>query len=520
MNYGDGVSYKSTLSNGNLTATYGTNFSWAYGSIGIPNNAKTYIEYTVNSYTSTGNGWIGFSDVASIGVYFGVTVNGSVYIGNGSYNVNDSPGFATGDILGFAVDRIGNTLTLYKNGSQVYNVALAYGITSSTVLLPAVWTRAPGDRVTLNAGQRPWAYAPPAGFTALTTKNFARLTAGTPAANPNQYFDAVTWTGTGAAQTITLPGAFQPDLVWTKSRSFENNHHLFDSVRGSTVSLKSNTTAAEDVRSTTLQAFNSNGFSLGSAADVNGSGSTYVAWCWRAGGAAVSNTSGTLTSQVSANTASGFSIVTYTGTGSAATVGHGLGTALSMVTIKQRNGVNNWPTWHSGISGGTGYYVYWDSTNGLGTSSTVFNGTNPTSSVFSVGTNSLTNGSTNTYVAYCWAEVAGFSKFGSYTANGSVDGPFIYCGFKPRFIMIKSTSASSQWVMIDTARDTFNSTASRSIFANGASAEETGNTNEAFDIVSNGFKLRSNGRVNVDTVTHIFMAFAEAPFGNVNGVAR
>jgi hypothetical protein len=189
-----------------------------------------------------------------------------------------------------------------------------------------------------------------------------------------------------------------------------------------------------------------------------------------------------------------------------------------MVTVKQRNGVNNWPTWHTGLTGGNGYYVYWDSTNGLGTSSTVFNGTNPTSSVFSVGTNSLTNGSTNTYVAYCWAEVAGFSKFGSYTGNGSTDGPFVYCGFKPKFVMYKCASTTGNWILIDTSRDLYNPSSTR-LLPNTADAEATGTHN--IDILSNGFKLRNtdtNG--NTSSATYIFMAFAGSPFGNVNGVAR
>jgi hypothetical protein len=190
-----------------------------------------------------------------------------------------------------------------------------------------------------------------------------------------------------------------------------------------------------------------------------------------------------------------------------------------MVTVKQRNGVNNWPTWHTGLTGGNGYYVYWDSTNGLGTSSTVFNGTNPTSSVFSVGTNSLTNGSTNTYVAYCWTEIPGFSKFGTYVGNASTtDGAFIYCGFRPRFVMIKdSTNAATQWHMMDSARNAFNPVNAR-LMANLANAE---NAQSMVDFTSTGFKIRDpNGVINISAANLIFMAFAEKPFGNVNGTAR
>ena len=537
VNYGDGVSYKSTLSNGNLTATYGTNFSWAYGSIGIPNNAKTYIEYTVNSYTSTGNGWIGFSDVASIGVYFGVTVNGSVYIGNGSYNVNDSPGFATGDILGFAVDRIGNTLTLYKNGSQVYNVALAYGITSSTVLLPAVWTRAPGDRVTLNAGQRPWAYAPPAGFTALTTKNFARLTAGTPAANPNQYFDTVTYTGTGATQSITGLN-FQPDFVWIKNRSTASyGHKLYDVIRGVYNQLETNDTGAETAGSSnSFASFNSNGFTLGPYAGTNGSTNNLVAWCWKAGGAAVSNTSGTITSQVSANTTSGFSVVTYTGNGTAgATVGHGLGVAPNLIIWKKRSSTSNWFVWSKAmdvVTGVTGW-LYLNATNSQQTSGSTNEyptyKVDPTSTLITLngtGSSNGVNDSSATYVAYCWTEIPGFSKFGTYTGNGSsTDGPFIYTGFKPAFYMAKCTSSTSNvWIMYDNKRSTYNLNGQK-LGANVADEENNvgnlGDSTTGVDFLSNGIKIRSAGsNNNTSAATYIYMAFAEAPFGNVNGVAR
>ena len=510
-NYGDGVSYKSTLSNGNLTATYnGTNFSWAYGNIGIPTNAKTYIEYTVNSYTSTGNGWIGIS--GDLGAIFGVTVNGSVYIGDGSYNVNNSPGFATGDILGFAIDRIGNTLTLYKNGSQVYNVALAYGITSNTLLIPAVWTRASGDQVSLNAGQRPWAYAPPAGYSALTTKNFPRLT-NAAAIAPNEFFDAVTYTGNSSTQTISSLN-FQPDLVWLKSRSNAGTwNNLVDSVRGASKTLYSNTTNAEGTDNY-LSSFNSNGFTLNTGdTGTNTSTYTYVAWCWRAGGAAVSNTAGTITSQVSANTASGFSIVTWTGSANGVgTMGHGLGTAPKLIITKQRNQTGAWYTYTTAIDG-TNKFLLLNTTATAGSTGVAL----PTSTVFS--NDSWT--ATYNMIAYCWAEVEGFSKIGTFTANANTDGPFIYCGFKPRFVLGKdvTSATTNNWFIFDTARDTYNGGNSNLLRPNLSDAE-LANANR-IDILSNGFKVRGTALPNnVAGDNYIFMAFAEKPFGNVNGTAR
>ena len=520
IDVGDGTA---TFSNGNLTAKGGSSTVNLNATIAL-NPGKYYWEILIG--LKTGGMVIG---VAQPGVYTGLTAwrsdrSGSL-VGSASsaYGVGSITSgaldttWSTGDLLGIAFDTANGTAQFFKNGVSVFSIT--WTPTSGAYYTPFVQLQPAADFVTVNFGQRPWAYTPPAGFNAITTKNLPRLTVGSAAATPNQYFDAVTYTGTAATQTITLPGAFQPDLVWFKNRGASQNHHLMDVNRGGGTLLYANLTNTEDALGTSWANFTSTGFSLGASAGVNTSANTYVAWCWKAGGAAVSNTAGAITSQVSANTASGFSIVTFTGTGVAATVGHGLGTALSMVTIKQRNGVNNWPTWHTGLTGGNGYYVYWDSTNGLGTSSTVFNGTNPTSSVFSVGTNSLTNGSTNTYVAYCWAEIAGFSKFGTYIGNASTtDGAFIYCGFRPRFVMIKdSTNSATQWHMMDSARNAFNPVDAR-LMTNLANAE---NAQSLVDFTSTGFKIRDpNGVINTSAANLIYMAFAEKPFGNVNGTAR
>ena len=329
---------------------------------------------------------------------------------------------------------------------------------------------------------------------------------------PNQHFNATTYTGTGATQTITNSGSMQPDFVWIKTRNQSGyGHELFDSVRGATKFLISNSTGAESTEATSLTAFNSNGFSVGAYGFINGSGDSIVGWQWKAGGTAVTNTTGTISAQVSANPTAGFSVVTYTGTGANATVGHGLGVALSMLILKRRNAVNNWPVWHIGYTGGAGYYTYLDLTNGIGTASNMFNATNPASTVFSVGTNDLTNGSGDTYVAYCFAPVAGYSAFGSYTGNGSADGPFVYTGFRPRFVMVKASSSSSNWFLWDTARNTYNATTTP-LFPNGSAAEEA--TLYPIDVLSNGFKLRSTAGLgpNENALTYIYAAFAEAPF--------
>jgi hypothetical protein len=284
--------------------------------------------------------------------------------------------------------------------------------------------------------------------------------------------------------------------------------------------LLSNDTGAE-LTDASYTTFVSGGFSVsGNGNEINNSSAPYIAWCWRAGGAPVSNTAGTITSQVSANTASGFSIVTYTGNGTAgATIGHGLGKAPSVIfpKVRSRSG-DNWHGYHSALGGTQGILL--NSLNAASTDAGFWNNTAPTSSVITLGTYNTFSG--QTYVAYCWAEVEGFSKFGSYTGNSSANGPFVYTGFKPRWIMVKESAgtnaASSSWQIFDTARDTYNPCDFR-LQANGSGTE--GTAAPSFDIVSNGFKLRSsNSNWNETGGTYIYMAFADKPFGNVNGTAR
>jgi hypothetical protein len=250
---------------------------------------------------------------------------------------------------------------------------------------------------------------------------------------------------------------------------------------------------------------------LGNYGNVNlNASSNYIAWQWNAGGSTVTNTSGTITSTVRANTTSGFSIVTYTGTGANATVGHGLGVAPAFGIVKSRSSVTDWKVWHQSLTSAA-YYLFLNTTDAQGNASSIW-GTSPgrTSTTFSVGTNSDTNASGSTYVAYCFAPVAGYSAFGSYTGNGSTDGPFVYLGFRPEFVMIKNaTSAGSSWEMFDNARETFN-LMDLELLANSSNAEGTYTYG---DFVSNGFKLRStNNGVNQSSATLIYMAFAENPF--------
>ncbi len=306
----------------------------------------------------------------------------------------------------------------------------------------------------------------------------------------------------------------QPDLVWGKGRSTAYDNFLVDSVRGSGLVLFSNLTNGE-VSANYLTSFNSNGFSLGSGFSTsNNNGTTYVAWQWRANGAGVTNTAGSITSTVSANTTSGFSVVTYTGTGANATVGHGLNVNPQLVIVKIRSGTGSWAVYSLTVAAtrGSDHILSLNSTSDSFSAPTTFQSTQPTSSSFSVGTSTSTNGSGSTYVAYCFAPIAGFSAFGYYTGNGSTDGPFVYTGFRPRWLMIKRTDTTSDWYVFDSARNTFNS-ATQILYPNLSNAEVGYTPPAGFDLLSNGFKSRETA-INASGGTYVYAAFAENPFRN------
>jgi hypothetical protein len=330
--------------------------------------------------------------------------------------------------------------------------------------------------------------------------------------------DATLYSGLNAPQTIVNQSQFQPDMVWFKTRNVVGNNTIYDVVRGVTKLVFPNSANAESTYSGGLTSFNTNGFSVAYSADsnFNASGYTYVAWQWQAGqGSTSSNTSGSITSTVSVNATAGFSIVTYTGNGtSGATVGHGLGVAPKFILIKRRQGSNNWAV--AGSILGSASTLYLNLTNALETYTVALIGNIQTSTTFQVGNDGNRNESGGTFVAYCWAEIAGFSKFGSYVGNGSADGPFVYTGFRPKYVMIKNSSGASGgfWFIFDTSRSTSN-VATHRVWANSSDAESSDGA--WVDILSNGFKLRNtNSQVNESSQTLIYMAFAENPFKNAN----
>ncbi len=333
---------------------------------------------------------------------------------------------------------------------------------------------------------------------------------------PSDYFNTVLYTGNGSTQSITGVG-FQPDWTWLKSRSNSNVHALFDAVRGVTKRISSNDTSAEATEAGALTAFDSDGFSLGNWTSTNGSGHTLASWNWKANGAGSANTDGSITSTVSANTTSGFSIVKYTGTGANATIGHGLGSAPACIITKRLDTSNNWGVGHDGLHATSAWekYIELNNTNTVGDYIGQWQDTAPTNSVFYVGDSNSSNASGDGMIAYCFANKTGYSKFGSYTGNGSTDGAFIYTGFKPAWVMIKRTDATSRWRMYDNKINPFNVADTR-LSAESSDAENTGTAN-AIDMISQGFKIRtSESQLNASGGNFIYMAFGQSLVGSNN----
>jgi len=514
----DNASSLVALTNGNLDGTI-NNYGASYATIGV-SSGKWYWEVK----PASGTEWmIGIGKIG--GLYDYRVANGYGYFSTNGQKYNSGSGVAYGatyssaDTIGVALDLDAGTLTFYKNG---VSQGTAFTGLSGTYF-PSLQNPGPTSQgYTYNFGQRPFAYTAPSGFKALCSTNLPTPAIGASASTlASKNFNAVLWTGNGT-NPVTVSGVgFQPDLLWAKSRSNAYHHRVADSVRGAG-SGKMLYTSLTDVEGNNdaygyLSAFNSDGFVATAGATnneaFNTSAATYVGWGWNAGGSTVTNTNGTISSQVRANAAAGISVVTYTANGAnGATVGHGLGVAPKMIIVKSRNygPATNWNVYHQSIGAANTLYL-----NGTGASTanaTAFNSTTPGSSVFTLGTNLELNNNTYNYVAYCFAEVAGFSKFGSYTGNGSADGPFVYCGFRPKFVILKGTSGTLGWIMIDAVRNVYN-LANSSLFPHAAAAEDSSGTFPVIDFLSNGFKIRNTAvEANSSSIQFVFAAFAESPF--------
>jgi hypothetical protein len=501
------------LANGNLDYTNSSSNAntQARATIAYPSSGKWYFESTRGSGGSSFAAGIGTSTTSLGTQNAGIIMYneaGQIYV-DGALNSTPGTTFASGNVMGVAVDMDASKVYWYKNGSVINASGLSFTIGSST-WMPMIGCYTNGDTGTLNFGQRPFAYTAPSGFKALVTTNLPTPTIGaTSTTLAGKYFNPVLYTGNASSNAITGVG-FKPDWIWIKSRSNGAlNHALFDVLRG-TPRLDTSATVAEG-EFNQLNTYDTDGFTLKNELTVNQSGGSYVAWNWNAGGSTVTNTSGTISAQVRANTTSGFSIVTYTGTGSTgATVGHGLGIAPSMVIVKQRTDSGTfWNSYH--ISIGNGSAIDLNTTSAATASSFYWNNTSPTSSVFSISTNGTgyTNVSGKNYVAYCFAEIAGYSKFGSYTGNGAADGTFVYTNHRPAFLLVKRTDTTSNWTILDFQREGYN-VDNDPLFPNLSDAE---GTTDLADILSNGFKLRStDASVNASGGTYIYMSVASNPF--------
>jgi len=541
-----------TFSEGSLKITSNAgNYQVGVSTIGIPQNSgKWYWETTASGTMSSGtySGIMNNAGIRSMTVNSdyvtlygygtstyssgsGASNNYYYYAPNTSLEYSPSVIWNSGDTICWAYDSDNGRMWIGRNGVWNGNNSGVVGnpSTGSNPLISSIpsetWYPAMGvyQHPSLgttawfaNFGQRAFAYTVPTGFKALCTTNLPTPTIGATAANAaNKYFDATLITGTAATQVITNAGGFQPDFVWLKSRTNANNPTIYDAIRGVNTILYPALTNAEQVGTAQLTAFNSNGFTLGASENANDqNGEASVGWQWNAGGSTVTNTAGSISSQVRANPTAGFSIVTWTGTGTnRPSIGHGLGVAPAMIIEKGRDagtGPYAWTVQHSGLSSWNNS-LFLNNSNAENSGSG--GGTAPSSTVYYAAANNYSGENGVRYVAYCFAPVAGYSAFGKYTGNGSTDGPFVYTGFRPRYVMVKNTVDPNNWTIFDTARNTYN-IIDLQIYPT-SDAEVAGGSSNGIDFLSNGFKLRSSnnwGNRAGDNI--IYMAFAEHPFKN------
>ena len=523
-----------TLSNGNLDLAFGSATNGHCSSTVGVSTGRWYWEYL----ETAGSSLLGISNTSLLTTqYPGQTSTTYSYFGRDSQKVNNGSfvsygqSFTVGDTIGVAFDATGGTLSFYKNG---VNLGVAFSGISNDTYFPAFSRGADTPAGKVNFGQKPFKFPPPAGFQPLALANTPRPTI----VRPDQYVGIATYTGNGGTQSINV--GWKPDFVWIKNRDAGDHNGLFDSIRGPLYRIVSDYTYASTLRANTLTSFNTNGFTVGSAGEYNRLNERIVAWVWKAGGnsntfnindigystaSAAGLTAGTITpTAASINTKSGFSVITWNGSGSSGTLSHGLGNTPGLILLKGTSSGEdgqNWRTYHSAL--------------GTSPSNTLFlNLTNASSSnterISAVGTSTFTlssggagvNASGQSYIAYLWAEISGFSKFGSYTGNGSSDGPMVVTGFRPRWILLRETGNADYWFIFDTERSKTNPTA-HTLWADQAQVENWTSINpdttyNNMDILSNGFKLRSSySATNRSSGNYIYAAFAETPSFNLYG---
>ena len=539
-----------TLSEGNLRATYAAQHETVLGTFGMT-SGKWYWEVYMGDTSGSGSiaglgsnsGGVLNSHVGSTATSWGYENSGSIW--NNSSSTSGNAALANGDILGIAYDADVGSIKFYKNNTLQSN---SFSSVTANNYMPQVSLYNSGSFWAINfgqdssfqgnktaqgnadgSGQGDFYYSPPSGYKALCSANLPNPTIKL----PDKHFDTLLWTGNSTDNRAITGLNFQPDLTWIKRRSGGAQSHFWvDALRSNTDGsggngnvgpLATNDNYAETNTLTDggFESFNSDGFTLGKGSSTanadapyqrnNASGETYVGWNWKAGGSASSNSDGTITSSVSVNASAGFSIVTWTGTGSAGTIGHGLGVAPKWLVVKLRSGSQDWFVNNGMILNDYGKYFKWNSTNTAASDTNVFPNTAPTSTVFSVGTDNAVNGSTDNYIAYCFSEVKGYSKFGSYTGNQNADGTFVFTGFRPALVITKGDWGGN-WNMYDNSRNSFN-VANKTLYPNLGNAESTeSSSGNQMDLLSNGFKLRGSDNDTNHAADFIYLAFAESPF--------
>ena len=499
-----------TFTDGNLALSGYTASTSAYGTFGL-SSGKWFWQMVAQT-----NAMAGIAATPNGSQYPGQAAdsyamdltNGQKY-NNGSATTYGSGEISAGDVIGVAFDADGGTLKFFDSDGN--DIGTAFSSLTSGPYFP-VFRNGNSANISINFGQTGAFTFTPSGYNSLTVLNFAD-----PAiADPKRYFGALLYTGNGTTgQTVTglstsSGTTWTPDWVWIKPRSAGYHSKLFDSVRTLGFSLESSTNAAQSDKSAEFIGFADGGFQVddNGSNNINQSGITHVAWCWEAGGSGSSNENGATSSTVSVNSTAGFSIVKWTGTASATTIGHSLGSVPKVILIKNTADADSWVVYHESIGNTKGLTL--DGDSAATTASTFFNDTSPTSSVFTVGSGGRTNGSSDVMIAYCFAEIPGYSKISSFIGNGNVDGQFVNCGFKPAFVITKNaTNAGDSWPIADNKRSPFN-VANATVFANLSTAETTG---YSIDLLSNGFKARTTDHaVNESGATIVYWAFAESPF--------
>lgn len=529
-------------------ATHG--FRTVRGTFGVT-SGKWYWEARLETWEHS------FIGVTNVEEYIGGTGRGAetsnsamVRQNNGNLRTNGSDaGYgssqADGDIVGFALDMDNGKFYMAKNNSWFNsgnpanqtnpgktgltkrmspaaapydNKSCYYNFGADDTFNGAITSAGNTD----GNGEGKFKYSPPSGFLALCSKNLPEPTI----PEGKKYFDTLLWTGNDSNRSITGLD-FSPDWVWVKKRSggSDRSHQLFDTVRGAQMTLHSDDTGTSHSNSDRLSSFDSNGFSIGTSGGddgINANGSGYLAWCWDAGSSTVTNNDGTISSQVRANPTAGFSIVSYSGSGSNATVGHGLGATPKAYIIKRQDGGSgntNWRVYHANLDNGEDpeeFHLKLNSSDGQSGQSNIFNDTKPTSSVFSIGTHASTGESGGSYIAYVFAEVEGFSAFGGYTGNSDDNGTYINCGFRPAWVLVKKENGGENWQLRDTTRESFNWTDLK-LEANLNNNEGGGTDGDRLDILSNGFKGADQAGQFNDGHRYVYWAFAEHPFKTSRG---